>query len=53
MNVTRTETIVIGAGQAGLAMSSCLTERAATTSCSNAAGWPSAGAPSAGSRFAS
>ena len=26
MNVTRTETIVIGAGQAGLAMSSCLTE---------------------------
>ena len=44
-----TDTLIIGAGQAGLAMSRCLTDaRPSTTWCSSAAASPSAGAASAG-----
>ena len=37
--MTRTTTIIIGAGQAGLAMSRCLSESASSTSCSNVGRW--------------
>ena len=40
--------VVVGAGQAGLAMSRSLTTCRSTTSCSSAAGSPSAGSPSGG-----
>ena len=43
-----TDTVIIGAGQAGLAASRCLTDHATTTSCSSAAGSGSAGAAARG-----